>query len=444
MACCALLAYESASYGLWKNKSISSLGLATTGSNTFKGNQYISGTIDISGSQFSYGSYNHTGDSYINGNVYVSGSVNLLNDGPNGWAFSSKALFLTNSVQTGFTVQSPIHFYKITKGDMYITANAGDPTSTGSMTIAVHNGQNLNISSSTIFIQGNQNLVGKQTIQGTGTTALEVTSGNTILNGNLVANKVSCYDFDSIYYGSQMGGTTSNGTFFGYGSTDYTATFGAYGSGFDNELQTYVSNAGIEFRDFNGASYPSFLKLLPNTGANPAPIFTRGLQITGSVGIKGNSTLNGTFTANIPTASAESQNNLFNWAPFLSNNGTTYTLAATSLQDYASSGIDQNFVIEYASADYDKYLGFLIGPTTSGQRAGFTLNNGYDYNFDEITLNDNGSSTTAVLKADKVDIQSVLQLKDWAGSLPTGASGQLAVSGSNLFYHNGSTWSQIN
>jgi hypothetical protein len=44
-----ILAYESASYGLWKNKSIATLGLATTGSNTFVGNQIVSGNLNIAG-----------------------------------------------------------------------------------------------------------------------------------------------------------------------------------------------------------------------------------------------------------------------------------------------------------------------------------------------------------------------------------------------------------
>ena len=45
-----LLAYESASYGLWKNKSFSQLGLAITGSNTFNGTEIISGGLLISAS----------------------------------------------------------------------------------------------------------------------------------------------------------------------------------------------------------------------------------------------------------------------------------------------------------------------------------------------------------------------------------------------------------
>jgi hypothetical protein len=107
-------------------------------------------------------------------------------------------------------------------------------------------------------------------------------TGNQTINANLVANKVSAWNFDSIFLGSQLGGTTANGTFFGYGSTDYQFIVGAYAGGFDSELKITANSSGIEFGDFNGSSYPSWLKLNPNTGANSAPIFTRGLVVTGS------------------------------------------------------------------------------------------------------------------------------------------------------------------
>ena len=45
-----LLVYESASYGLWKNKTISQVGLATTGSNTFIGTNSFSGSTSFTGS----------------------------------------------------------------------------------------------------------------------------------------------------------------------------------------------------------------------------------------------------------------------------------------------------------------------------------------------------------------------------------------------------------
>ncbi|MFY7884651.1 MAG: hypothetical protein ACOVOV_07395, partial [Dolichospermum sp.] len=45
-----IIQYESASYGLWKNKSLSAAGVATTGSNSFIGTETISGSLIITGS----------------------------------------------------------------------------------------------------------------------------------------------------------------------------------------------------------------------------------------------------------------------------------------------------------------------------------------------------------------------------------------------------------
>ncbi len=168
--------------------------------------------------------------------------------------------------------------------------------------------------------------------------------GDVDVTGSLVANKVGAFDFDSIFLGSQLGGSTANGTFFGYGSTDYTFTLGAYAGGFDNELQIYANNGGIEFRDFNGASYPSFLKLLPNSGTNPKPIFTRGLEVTGSTEV-------GTFTASLA--------NGYVWVG--NSNGRTITVATAS---FAAGGADLT-QLNQASASLQQATASLQQTTAS-------------------------------------------------------------------------------
>ena len=460
----------------------------------------------------------------------------------------------------------------------------------------------------------------------------QIVSGSLRVTGSIIGSKVGAYDFDSIFLGSQLGGTTANGTFFGYGSTDYTFTVGAYAGGFDNELQTFVDSSGIYLKDFNGSGYSTFLKLLPNSGTNPKPIMTRGLEITGSTNIAeltaslqqgyvwvgnasgrtttvatssfggggtintgsfattgsntfvgdqtinaklivsgssnsyiqfsspnsatgsgaiffgnngsyiqtysagsnpdnqglqlvaglsgsfalatryagptgeidlqalveqgvsnqqsrlrvragsgisgtssgnislsgsstiiqnltypsadgtngqvittngsgvltftsvggintgsfattgsntfvGNQIITGSFRALIPTASSESQVNLFRLPTFVGANGTTYSTANVSLQDYGSSGIDQSFAIEYANDSFEKYTSLFVGPTSAGSVTKFTIGTGTGYDFDEISLTDNGNNTsTSVIKADTIQI-----------------SGSLRVSGSSSF-----------
>ena len=83
-----LLAYESASYGLWKNKSASTLGLATTGSNIFIGDQTITGSFSTNGgatignTNAQYNSVNIvTSKTNFPGNVYNAFNINTDGDG---------------------------------------------------------------------------------------------------------------------------------------------------------------------------------------------------------------------------------------------------------------------------------------------------------------------------------------------------------------------------
>lgn len=69
-------------------------------------------------------------------------------------------------------------------------------------------------------------------------------------------------------------------------------TVGVFDNGFTQDVELSLvatTTHGVEFKDIDSASglYKTFLKIAPNGGSNPAPIFTRGLQITGSVGISG-------------------------------------------------------------------------------------------------------------------------------------------------------------
>ena len=222
---------------------------------------------DITGSLGLSGSFRQTGNTFISGNVQVSGSIVLSTSGSDGFAFQGKALFLTNSVQTGITVESPIHFYQVGKGDFYITNNVAGVGS-GSMNMIAANNANLNISASTTIV-------------------------------------------------------------------------------------------------------------------------------------------NGRFNNNTPTASNESSIDLFKLPTFLSSNGTTYTYAAINLADYASSGIDQTFAIEYANNSFEKYSALLVGPS----RTQFIVGTGTGYDYDVIELLDNNNNTTtAKVKADTIQLQGTTQI----------------------------------
>jgi hypothetical protein len=212
--------------------------LITSGSNTFVGNQTITGAVNISGT------------TVFRSGVTVSGAL---------------------SVQNNATVNN------------ILTVNSG--------IVGPSTGLNIGSGTADTLVQGKGltlNSVTGTTISGSvGITGSVRINGNTSVTGNFVADKVSTNNFDSTFYGSQLGGTQTNGTLFGYGEGDYTMTIGAYSGSSDNELQIVANNTGILFKDFNGGGYSNFLKLNPNPGTNPRPIFTRGLIVTGSVNVTG-------------------------------------------------------------------------------------------------------------------------------------------------------------
>jgi hypothetical protein len=78
------------------------------------------------------------------------------------------------------------------------------------------------------------------------------------------------------------------------------------------------------------------------------------------------------------------------------------------------------------------------GTATGTRKTGFLIDSGSN-TFVEGTLNVSGSTTMT----GSVSISDVLQLAE-KDPLTAGAVGQLAVSGSNLYYNNGATWTQIN
>ena len=268
----------------------------------------------LSGATASYattGSNGFFGNQNFNGNILVSGSVNLLNEGGNGWAFSSKALFLTNSVQTGLTVDSPIHFYKMTKGNMYMTVNVDDPGSSGSLNMVVANNQPLNISASAINItKGDINLPYNS-----------ITVGGNPLN---------------VYNGVGIIKTNQNYSLVEYGSSSAIVNFGVVDANaftYSTELLATATPSQITFQDFSFGSfqYETWMILYANNGSNPKPFFNRGIQTSGSVDITGSVYGNvSALTISSNTASIDlSKGNFFSLT--LAGGATTH-LTATNIK----------------------------------------------------------------------------------------------------------------
>jgi hypothetical protein len=156
-------------------------------------------------------------------------------------------------------------------------------------------------------------------------------------------------------------------------------------------------------------------------------------------------------------------------SPYTGSNGTIYTHNYFGIQNYPSSNYDNAFVMTKFDSTFTRVNEVVVGE----DRVAMTLGVGDDFNYDYINLIEAGGSSFANIKADtinltgvqnftgqhtftglttnnavttnnaKVTMNDVLELGA-QDPLPAGGVGQLAVSGSNLYFHNGTSWGQIN
>lgn len=198
----------------------------------------------------------------------------------------------------------------------------------------------------------------------------------------------------------------------------------------------------------------------------------QGAQFTGSVSVSGTSTQ--TFTA--PSTESEIPLITLNGAVVT---GTPFNNVRMLVQDYPSLGQTYTEAIGFEYWDSLSYLygseftlngkeiNLVVLPTGSAINAQFRIfDNTFgkpitEWHATEMYIGTSLSRATDFIRmgntgldyirltsqkneiTGSVSLSSTLQL---AGQdpLPTGAVGQLAVSASNLYYHNGSSWTQIN
>ncbi len=349
---------------------LSAPNLATTGSNTFVGDQDIQGTITAS----------------IQEGFALVGGVGDVS-----------TLVATSSFGTALDTSS-----LATTGSNTFT---GNQTITGSLTISGSDNFDL-------VVQGKQSIIGPTTGQ---TPQLIISSSdftNTIGRGNIaIVGSGSFVPTISISGSShrntigqrtlEIGKPTFDYPVFSYQYTAQSSSFlfnftenlsatasytvGVFDNAFTQDvellLETTTTN-GVQFKDIrsdNGA-YTTFLKIAPNGGSNPPLEFKRSAQVTGSVDISGDITLNGS------TAKLE----LTGVAGIIKANNITGSWGQTNPDVGTALKLD-------GSLDITGSVGISQVMTLAGQ-----------------------------------------------DPLPAGAVGQLAVSASNLYYNNGATWTQIN
>lgn len=182
------------------------------------------------------------------------------------------------------------------------------------------------------------------------------------------------------------------------------------------------------------------------TGSNT---FQGNQTITGSLLLNGNTTQVGHTTQNF-TAPGTNGEKAFANVSGASIAGKSYGRTFFGIADYPSFGnqFEDYFAIEYYDgfgynfgSEFDingKQTNLSTAASGSGQTSYVRTTDNYD-GTSQVSI----SSGNKIAMTGKVEMSNVLQLAA-QDPLPAGGTGQLAVSGSNLYYHNGSSWAQIN
>lgn len=217
---------------------------ATTGSNTFRGNQIITGSIFVTGSS------TFVGDQVITGSIIVSSSNSITVIGPmtitGSLLVSGSTIQVGSNTLTGNTILSGsilVSGSQTFKGNLDLTGSllvSGSTTQIGNNTLIGNTilSGSLSVSGSQIY-KGNMNLTGSLTVSGsTFQIGNNTLSGNTVLSGSIT---ISGSTTNTI-----IGNTQVYGEFNVSGSSVFSnSTFTVTGSQFFTGSSNIVGNQSI-------------------------------------------------------------------------------------------------------------------------------------------------------------------------------------------------------
>ena len=329
---------------------ITTASLATTGSNTFTENNtftknvsvgqsiYVDGNIYVQGGIeatyiktiyetasviYSSGSNQFgdspsdtqilSGSSYVEGALYVNklnvtSQFGLLN------AFTASQLLINTGYNT-FTAstQSDLNAIHLTTQSLNAFTASQLATNNTLTTTASFNSftASQNILNPTFATTGSNAFVGNQRITGSLTISSSAVSdliviGRQIITGSAGSEtcRVTLTNTSTFIDTTRDTGTGALITAYAStGSQGASLTLGVYDSpGFNTDIELNINvdtGSGILFNDFDNVSafnYVPFMSVAPNLGNNPAPVMTRGLQVTGSLNVTGNTLITGSLT----------------------------------------------------------------------------------------------------------------------------------------------------
>lgn len=187
----------------------------------------------------------------------------------------------------------------------------------------------------------------------------------------------------------------------------------------------------IRLRDAGASSQATITANEVNINATSTP-----LTITGTTVISGSTTTTDFIQQNYSAPGNNAQIDNIKVSGLTSKYG--YNIDATNygFQHYDSSDIN-GFGWDLYTSNFAVGNGMYLNPHSFSVYLNVS---GSAYSNSGILLKDNGNQTsTFEVLSDTLQVDKVMQLQP-QDPLPGGALGQLAVSGSDLYFHNGSTW----
>lgn len=187
-------------------------------------------------------------------------------------------------IELGFQTTSSFNAYTASQstGSLLLTASFSGNTltftkaDTTTFGVVIPDVSGSTINTGSFAITGSNTFIGNQTITGS------------ILQSGSLLNELTKVQ---IAKSNKADFSEANTLLSLVGDAEVIFDIYADGGNYDTVNVRVIQNSGSQFRDYDGTvAWVPWLTIPTNTGNNPSPIFTRGLKITGSLGISGNIT----------------------------------------------------------------------------------------------------------------------------------------------------------
>lgn len=267
---------------------------ATTDSNTFTGAQTITGS---NGQVFLTGTSATTPDNALQ-------SIHANDDGP--WI----ARFYNDTFSTGSSAMS---YWAYNNGDFVFHND-----STQSITFGINGYNQTNLVLNDTNITANRDVYVNGNIYATNLTGSFATTGSNNFYGNqtiysasiAILNNGNASSFSDTELSIETNNTPAAEYIVSFNQTASAAVISYDGATYDNELWTIADSAGLRMTDWdNGTGNLSaipFMSVVANDGSQPAPLFNRGLSVSGSITIN-SASFSGSAISNITPDSSSLQ-----------------------------------------------------------------------------------------------------------------------------------------